>query len=188
MQQADRRKLRRQMRRQRRALSRGERLAAAERLARRLRGSDELLRARRVALYLPADGELDPRPALLDTFSHKALYLPVLDPLRPGILRFAPWRPGVAMTGNRFGIPEPRYRHGELAPVWSLDVILMPLVAWDRQGNRLGMGGGFYDRTLAPRRRWPSRPRLVGVGYRFQEVPELEMARWDVPLDAVVTD
>ena len=184
----DRRQLRREMRRRRRQLSPGERRRAAQRLARRLRASTLLYRARRVALYLPADGEIDPWPALLRGSGDRQCYLPVLDPLRPGFLRFAPWCPGQPMGANRFGIPEPRFRYSELAAPWSLDLILMPLVAWDRRGNRLGMGGGFYDRTLAGLEHRPVRPRLAGVAYRFQEVAELESRWWDVPLDAVLTD
>ena len=184
----DRKRLRREMRARRRLLTAGERQRAAQRLARRLRASTLLYRARRVGLYLPADGEIDPWPALRRGTGHRQCFLPVLDPLRPGILRFAPWTPGRPMRANRFGIPEPRFRYSELVPVWSLDLILMPLVAWDRHGNRLGMGGGFYDRTLADMDRRPLRPRLAGVAYRFQEVPRLESRWWDVPLDGVLTD
>jgi 5-formyltetrahydrofolate cyclo-ligase len=74
-------------------------------------------------------------------------------------------------------------------PLRKLDVVLLPLVAFDRRGNRLGMGGGFYDRTFAPRGRGRvSAPRLIGLAHGFQQVAELVDQPWDVPLRGVLTD
>jgi 5-formyltetrahydrofolate cyclo-ligase len=105
-----------------------------------------------------------------------------------GSLRYAPWRPGDPLVSNRFGIPEPG-----LAPASRLDpremaTVLLPLVAFDAAGNRLGMGGGYYDRSFAFRLGAPAPPRLVGVGYGFQRQDALRPEPWDVPLDAVVTE
>jgi 5-formyltetrahydrofolate cyclo-ligase len=77
-----------------------------------------------------------------------------------------------------------------MRPVWTLDLILTPLVAFDDQGNRLGMGGGFYDRTLAylGRRKHWKKPRLIGTAHAFQQVARLPHESWDVPLHGVVTE
>ncbi len=144
-----------------------------------------LLRARHLACYWPADGELDPRPLMARLLTPgKVAYLPVIRP--DGRLWFAPWRPDASWRLNRYGIPEPC---GPAVPARVLDLILLPLVAFDARGRRLGMGGGYYDRTLAfLGHRLRRRPRLVGLAYRWQEVPCLPAEPWDMPLDAVITD
>ena len=116
----------------------------------------------------------------------RSLYLPVIAGAR---LWFSPFAPDTAMADNRFGIPEPRARRRAM-PAWALDLVLMPLVAFDDAGNRIGMGGGFYDRTFAylNHRRHLRRPVLVGAAFSFQHRPRLDARPWDVPLDAVVTD
>lgn len=92
------------------------------------------------------------------------------------------------MTPNQYGIAEPaRALRGRA--LWALDVILLPAVAFDRAGYRMGMGGGYYDRTLADLQRRPRQPMLVAVGYDFQCVEEgmLPVAPWDQPVDRIVT-
>ena len=102
-----------------------------------------------------------------------------------------PFAEGTALARNRFGILEPASRRRDRArKPCAIDVVLAPLVAFDSEGNRLGMGGGFYDRTLARLghlRHWRT-PRLVGVAYDFQKVDALPAQDWDVPLDAVVSE
>ena len=101
-----------------------------------------------------------------------------------------PWQRSTPMAPNRFGIPEPDLPAASRCPVLALDLVLVPLVAFDEAGNRLGMGGGFYDRTfryLRHRTCW-RRPHLVGIAYDAQRVPAIDARRWDVPLDAVVTE
>jgi 5-formyltetrahydrofolate cyclo-ligase len=114
-------------------------------------------------------------------------FLPLLD--EPGRLRFAAWQPGAPLRHNRYGIPEPDVTQGDLAAS-ELDVVLLPLLGFDRKGNRLGMGAGYYDRSFAflgnaPR---PSRPVLVGIGYHFQELAEITAQAWDIRLDFIATD
>jgi 5-formyltetrahydrofolate cyclo-ligase len=139
--------------------------------------------ARHVAGYWPADGEIDVLPALTEAHRRGALtYLPrVPGPDLP--LRFRVWRPGVPLRRNRFGIPEPATGPG-LARACRLDAVLVPLVGFDRRGNRLGMGGGFYDRTFAGRHR----TLLIGVAFDCQRVLRVPTHWWDVPLAAVVTE
>ncbi|HET8730864.1 MAG TPA: 5-formyltetrahydrofolate cyclo-ligase [Moraxellaceae bacterium] len=183
----DKSSLRRELRARRRALSATEQRQAARALALRLARVTALRLARRIALYWPMDGEIDPR--LLPRaagFGRHDFYLPVLRPFPALTLGFARWHPGQRLHRNRFGIPEPRGR--TLLPARSLDALLMPLTGFDAHGNRLGMGGGFYDRTLAFRRRGKAGPLLVGVAHACQQVTRLPTAEWDVPASLVVTD
>ena len=188
-----RRLLRRELRQRRRALSRRQQRDAAERLCQQLRRLPELQRARRVALYLPNDGEIDPTP-LLDWLQRRGVraYLPVLMPLADNRLWFVHYHAATPMVRNRFGILEPSTRHAahraRRLPPWALDLVLLPLVGFDAQGQRMGMGGGFYDRSFAFTRRRGPRPRLIGVAHACQQVAALPNAGWDIPLDAIVSD
>ncbi len=189
----ERRRLRRELRRCRRRLSAQEQRQAAERLCHRLRRLPEVQRARRVALYLPNDGEIDPT-RLMPWLNARGVrvHLPVLRPLTHNALWFVHYHAGTPMVTNRFGIAEPCTRHGahraRRTPAWALDLILMPLVGFDDDGQRIGMGGGFYDRTLAFTRGSGPRPRLIGLAHDCQRVERLPVAPWDVPLDAIVSD
>lgn len=183
--------LRRQMRRRRRSLSDAERADSAGKLARRLAATRQFRCARRIAFYLSQDGEMDLTPLMHRAWAmRKACYLPVVcsSSLRP--LWFAPYREGEPLIYNRFAILEPRPPLKARVRAATLDLILVPVVAFDGCGNRLGMGGGFYDRTLAflqHRQVW-RRPRLLGVAYEFQRAKHLETRPWDVPLQGVVTE
>lgn len=186
-----RRELRSALRTARRALSRPERQQYAENCARHLLNHPAFRNARRIAAYLPADGELDTRPLIERAWTMgKRVYLPVLVPHGENRLWFARYTPDTLLVSNRFGIPEPaRAQHRRIAPL-ALDAVFTPLVAFDPTGHRLGMGGGFYDRSFAyllRHRRW-LRPRLIGLAYDFQRVDRLPAEAWDVPLHAIVTD
>ncbi|HEY5789179.1 MAG TPA: 5-formyltetrahydrofolate cyclo-ligase [Gammaproteobacteria bacterium] len=184
--------LRRALRARRRELSGRERSHAARQVARWLARLPALQRAARVGVYLANDGEIDLAPLVRRLWRQRrpALFLPVLGDRPQPRLRYARYTPATPLRPNRFGIPEPFQPRRCLLPARALDVLLVPLVAFDRDGNRLGMGGGYFDRTLAyllPRRAW-RRPRLVGVGYAFQQLAALPAARWDVPLQQAVTE
>lgn len=183
--------LRKQIRALRRALPAAERQQAARQLARRAAGLPIFADSRRIAGYLAVDGELDPGPLLSRARElGKQIYLPVLtdDPRTP--LLFAPYRPDTALRPNRFGIPEPQVSAEQLLPSRSLDLVLTPLVVFDAWGNRLGMGGGYYDRTFAFRHPGdrPSGPFLLGLAYELQKVAQLAPQPWDIPLDGIVTE
>ncbi|MCC5884591.1 MAG: 5-formyltetrahydrofolate cyclo-ligase [Halomonas sp.] len=190
---SSRRELRQELRRRRRALSPAQRRQADRALCQRLQQLPELKRARRVALYLPNDGEIDPRP-LIPWLERRGVnvYLPVLKPLSANSLWFVHYHPGTPMRRNRFGIPEPETRHGahraRRLATWALDLILLPLVGFDDDGQRMGMGGGFYDRSLAFTRRSGPRPILMGLAHDCQRVNRLPAEPWDIPLDAIVSD
>jgi 5-formyltetrahydrofolate cyclo-ligase len=126
------------------------------------------------------------------------LYLPVITDYRRNRMSFVAFDEGARMRVNRYGIAEPKTSGISAAAsriaVRHLDLVLVPLVAVDARGWRLGSGAGFYDRCLHQLRPHRSsgpgwrRPKLIGVGYELQRVPHLEPGPWDVPLDAVVTE
>ncbi len=181
--------LRQALRRARRALDAPVRRRHARALSRRLGRDLRFLRARRIGAYLATDGEMDPAP-LLARAGARHIYLPVLRPHPERTLWFIRHRPGDRLLPNRYGIPEPTLRGRHILPPWHLDLLLVPLVGFDPRGHRLGMGGGFYDRSLAylrHRRHW-RRPLLVGLAHECQRVPELPLQAWDIPLDLVATE
>ncbi len=184
-----RRELRRELRAARRALTPAQQRSAGLALTRRLRPFLPLLKARHVSFYLPNDGEIDARPLVnFLTRCGKRCYLPRLHPDGSNRIFFIRWHASEPLEKNHLGIPEPSLC-GERLPAWALDVVLMPLVGFDRAGNRLGMGGGFYDRTFAFRQ-LPGRhkPLLIGLAHSVQEVPSLATENWDIPLDAIATE
>ncbi|MYH14314.1 MAG: 5-formyltetrahydrofolate cyclo-ligase [Gammaproteobacteria bacterium] len=178
--------LRRRHRSVRRRLSAGQQWLHAEAVRRFFLASPLAWRSRRIAAYLGVDGEVNLRP-LLDSLQRmgKLLALPVVERSSYRMSFFA-HRLEAPLTRNHFGIEEP----APGAP-WintrALDLVLAPLVAFDDQGNRLGMGGGFYDRHFGalPER---LRPLLVGVAHEVQRADALPAAPWDVPLDGILTE
>lgn len=146
----------------------------------------------RIALYLGHDGELDPRHFISQLRAlNLEIYLPVLHPLKTGHLLFARYSPSSSqkMVKNRYGIEEPSLKHTEWQTARRMHIVLMPLVAFDEQGNRLGMGGGYYDRTLAFKRmQGILRPRLYGLAHALQKVEELPTGAWDITLNGIITD
>lgn len=187
----DRNAIRREMRCRRRALSRAERSQSAQMLARRLGNSTLFLRSEHIAFYLANDGEMDLRPLIERAWAMgKQCYLPVLSPAFHNRLWFAPYQPDTPLRDNQFRILEPALPWHAVRPAMAIDLMLTPLVAFDATGNRLGMGGGFYDRTLAylQYRRYWRKPLLIGTAYEFQKVAMLPHAAWDVPLHGVATE
>lgn len=183
--------LRRLLRHNRRALSPAEQRQAAQGLYRQLAQNPLFRRARHVSLYLPMDGEIDPRLLLRAAQKRgKTTYLPVLSAWPRTKMVFQRVRPGEKFKPNRFRIPEPRINAKRQRKIWTLDLVLMPLVGFDPEGGRLGMGGGFYDRSLAylARRRTWRKPVLLGLAHECQKVGKLAVANWDVPLAGTVTD
>src|SRR5690606_3756567 len=175
----DKKALRRTLRQRRRALTPRRQIFAAQRLASRLAKQPEFVSADKLALYLAADGEIGTRAIFeLAWRMGKRVYLPILsDDNRLG---FAEYRSGARLYRNRLGIPEPRIKR--YCDARYLDLVLMPLVGFDAAGRRLGMGGGFYDRSFAfVRERQRRRPVLVGLAHQCQQVEHLPAEVWDVP-------
>ena len=182
--------IRRSKRKLRNQLTAPEQTEHATRLRAQIGRLPAFLNSRRIACYLANDGEIDPRFIIATAWKlRKQVYLPVLSPFLSK-LYFAPYRSGMAMSKNRYGIDEPTCRPVEWVTAWQLDLMLLPLVAFDDNGNRLGMGGGFYDRTLAYRRsRTRSlRPKLIGLAHELQREEQLNTNSWDIPLDMIATE
>jgi 5-formyltetrahydrofolate cyclo-ligase len=179
--------LRKLLRERRTALPAPERISAAQSLVAQLEQIPEFLTDRRIAGYWAIGGEL-PLLGLMPGLRERGqdYCLPVVDSER---LRFAPWRPGIEISMNRFGIPEPVVPTADLLAPEQMDVVLLPLLGFDRRGNRLGFGGG-YDRSFdfLRERSDVGKPVLVGVGYVVQEVDAIEAMPWDVRLDYVATE
>jgi 5-formyltetrahydrofolate cyclo-ligase len=182
-------RLRQKIRQQRRSLTRAEADDCAEQLAHRTARHALVIQSQRVAAYLASDGEINPYPLMQSLWkSGKTIYLPVLVPFSNQTLWFAEFSPTDTLVFNRFGIPEPVRRR--LIKPCALDLVLTPLVAFDSSGHRIGMGGGYYDRSFAflRRRQHWRKPRLLGLAYELQKQACIEPNDWDIPLDAVATE
>ena len=179
--------MRRHLRRRRQKLTRKQRRLSGTQVSRRLRRHPWFRRAVHVAVYQAFDGELPLDEFVRATLSlGRRIYVPKLLP-RLGMV-FLPLSTSSKLKENCFGILEPA--NGPLMDPRNLDAVITPLVGFDDSGTRLGMGAGHYDRCfsfLRQRGNW-RRPKLVGAGYQFQQVPSLERAPWDIPLDGAVTE
>lgn len=183
--------LRRTIRQQRRSLDDRSRAMASLQLTQHILANRHFRASKRIACYLPNDGEIDLTPLIEHLwYLGKYCYLPVLSPLGHNRLEFAPFTDSTALKLNCFGIAEPDVHARSWLSPMQLDLVITPLVAFDSKGNRLGMGGGYYDRSFAflrHRQHW-KKPRLVGVAYDFQQVTTLPVKKHDVPLGCVITD
>jgi 5-formyltetrahydrofolate cyclo-ligase len=188
----EKRRVRRLLKSQRRKLSPKELLSARQGLAMQARQYRQLLRCRRILSYSPISGEIDPQ--LITANLSAEIFLPKITHFRNGAMQF--FSHGFSysdksntLLGNSLGIAEPMAGKSRIEPR-QLDAVLVPLVAFDRNGSRLGMGAGFYDRAFAFKRNSGAskRPLMVGLAHHFQEVQQLSTDPWDVPLDAIITD
>jgi 5-formyltetrahydrofolate cyclo-ligase len=181
-----RQEIRKLIRQRRRALTSDQQTQFAQQAASRLMAYPPVLLAHTVAVFLSFDGELDTQPLIEQLWrSGKRVYLPVLHPFSPGNLLFLHYHPQSELVINRLKIQEPKLDVRDVLPLDKLDVLVTPLVAFDEQGQRLGMGGGFYDRTLQNWRQYNVQP--VGLAHDCQQVDVLPVEEWDIPLPAVVT-
>lgn len=137
----------------------------------------------RLGMYLATDGEADLSAAAeeLEARGWQVL-LPVIGPARS--MTFAPWSPGAPVVENRFGVAEPVHDDADLVAADALRVVIVPCVAVDRSGHRLGFGAGYYDRALAA----ATATLRAGVAFEVQVVERIRPQPWDVPLDVVVTE
>lgn len=141
--------------------------------------------AQHIALYISFDGEISTDKLIKILWAQgKQVYLPVLHPFNPNHLLFLRYLPDIPMVKNKFGIWEPKLNVQNVLPLDELDILFTPLVAFDKQGNRLGMGGGFYDRTL---QNWQNSSFIpVGLAHQCQQVEQLPTEAWDVPLHQIL--
>ncbi len=181
--------VRKRIRAARRSLSAEIRALAAAQLCERVSGLAAFVSARRIGAFIAFDGEMDPAQVVDQAWSlGRQVYLPIIG--GDQLLRFARYEMDTPLTPNRFGIPEPSPGSGEILAPSDLDLVLTPLVAFDRKAHRIGMGGGFYDRSFSFVNDKPSRrrPIMLGVAYEIQRVEHIEENPWDVPLDGISTE
>ncbi|WP_313020132.1 5-formyltetrahydrofolate cyclo-ligase [Atlantibacter hermannii] len=181
-----RQQIRQQIRLRRKSLTHEQQTQAAQQAAARMMGFAPVVEAQTVAAFLSFDGELDTRPLIEGLWrAGKKIYLPVLHPFSAGNLLFLRYFPDSDLVLNHFKIHEPALDVRHVLPLNKLDVLITPLVAFDATGQRLGMGGGFYDRTLQNWRAHGLFP--VGYAHDCQQVDALPVEEWDIPLPAVIT-
>lgn len=161
----------------RKQLSPEEQAKASASVCERIQALSHYQKAQRIAIYHAAQGEID-----LSGLQNKIRYFPVMKADRT--LSFVPVTTETVFYKNSVGITEPDVKHELAILPEHLDIIFLPLVAFDEHGTRLGMGGGYYDRTLAHNRP----PLLIGVAHEFQRQAFIEPQPWDVPLALVITE
>lgn len=179
--------LRTRLREAREKLGAADRIGAAQGVLESLEQLPEFLVDQRIAGYWAVRGEVPLNLVYARTRSREQTYhLPILNEKKA--LIFAPWQNGDAVRINRYGISEPDVANGVAGE--SLELVLVPLLGFDRSGNRLGSGAGYYDRTFSflKDKSRPAQPLLVGIGYHFQEVAAMTPRDWDVPMDFIATD
>lgn len=189
-QQRERSQLRSSVRARRRSLSTEQQEIAANQLFSHIKDSPDFLLSHRLAFYIAFDGEISPH--LLVEKAHslgKQCYLPVLPEGGEGELLFAEYNPETRLHKNFYTLSEPTIDKQNTAPAYTLDVVFMPLVAFDSTGARLGMGKGYYDKSFAfLKNSEQKKPKLIGLAHECQRVEKLQVADWDVPLNKIITD
>jgi 5-formyltetrahydrofolate cyclo-ligase len=180
--------IRAEFRNKRQALSMQQQSTAAAKILTTSLASTQLSQANTVACYIANDGEINPIEIINYCWQQgKCVLLPVLHPFSKGHLLFVEYHPTSLTRKNIYGIDEPIVTSTNLYPLNNIELILTPLVAFDVKGNRLGMGGGYYDRTLAPIRRDSLTTQLIGLAHTCQQTDRLRTDSWDIPLDGIVT-
>lgn len=178
---ADKTSLRKEFRKKRQQLSAAEQRTAQSNCCKLLIANPHFKTANRIGFYLANDGEVSPQCALNHALkTGKRCYLPRIT--TNSTLEFVTVDGNSHFTKNRYGIDEPV--GDQTCPISDLDLLLLPLVAFDQAGNRLGMGGGYYDRALA--QLGNTKPRLIGLAHHCQEAPALAVDSWDIPLESII--
>ncbi|GAB1265830.1 5-formyltetrahydrofolate cyclo-ligase [Aurantivibrio infirmus] len=187
---AEKQKTRKQMRERRKALSRHEQHVAATQLVKIVERQMLFQRCQHISFYLANDGEIDPFHLMIAAHTmNKNCYLPVVKSDSSGTLDFVRYLPDSKLVANQYGIPEPVTTGNEIISPQNLDLVFLPLVAFDPAGGRLGMGAGYYDRTFAVKSgERKSRTKLIGLAHDFQRLEQLPTEEWDIPMHAVITE
>lgn len=181
------------LRAKRKALTTTFQQKAADDLLLVLKNDTIIKKAKHIAVYLANNGELDLQPFIHWCWQqNKHIYLPVVHPFSKGHLLFLRYDNNSTMVSNRYNIKEPKLDVRVIKPIKQLDIIVTPLVAFDSTGARIGMGGGYYDRTLA---KWYEHyalnkqysPSIIGVAHDCQQISEVPHEAWDIPLPKIIT-
>lgn len=164
-----------------------QRQAAAEKAAGRFLELPIFQQSKHIACYLAFGDEIDTLPIINQIWqAGKICYLPTLAEGR--MLHFARYQPEDELGVNQLGIQEPMNTARKLAPE-KLDLVISPLIAFDKQGHRLGTGGGYYDRTFAFMYNRPEGiPKMYGLGFACQQAESLPCDPWDIILNGIITE
>ncbi len=180
--------LRRNLRHARRNLSPSQHAINSRLACQRLLASCHFKRARSIAVYIANDGELDPKPIVKACLQQgKRVYLPIVQDKFQ--LNFQPYERGNRLRRNRYGIKEPYIRNRRRNDLRCMDMIILPLVGFDLERNRIGMGGGYYDRALCWSKK-TSRPKpvFIALAHEIQRQPQLATEDWDIKIDKIITE
>ena len=180
--------VRESLRQTRRDLNQEQQAVASHGLFELIHELDIFSNAKRIAFYQPIDGEVDPSLLLKYALREgKSCFLPRISDENPEFVSFAPYDDNTKLKNSDWGIAEPPAPETIPSPS-DLDLVFVPLVAFDRYCSRLGMGKGFYDRTFNFKIFNPqSRPLLIGLAHECQYAEPFSVKSWDVRLDAVIT-
>ncbi|GHE80473.1 5-formyltetrahydrofolate cyclo-ligase [Thalassotalea profundi] len=185
--------LRKTIRQRRQQLTAPEQVKASQLLLEQLAQRLLINKVKNIAIYLSNDGELETELVIKWCWKQGiTTYLPVIHPFSKGHLLFLHYHQDSVMQTNKYGILEPKLNIQNIIPAQNLDIIFTPLVAFDTKGNRIGMGGGFYDRTLAKwyqdyRTNPHATPRPIGIAHDCQKVEDIPTQSWDIPLPEIIT-
>jgi len=185
--------IRQEVRTKRQQLNSQKQQEQAELLCKTLIAQINLEHVKHIAIYLANDGELNTKPFIYWCWQNKiSVYLPVIHPFSQGNLLFLKYTKASVMIKNKYGILEPKLDVINIVSVNNIDIIFTPLVAFDQTGNRLGMGGGFYDRTLATwfreyQQNKQTKPMPIGLAHDCQKVKAIPIENWDIPLPKIIT-
>ncbi len=162
----------------------------SELIVKNIKQSSEFIQAKNIALYHAVRGEADPSGLVSSNFTNlnKQFYLPVISLNKENNLVFAPINESTEYKHNSFSIPEPIVKNSKLINTEDLDLVIMPLLGFDNKGNRLGMGGGYYDRCFAFKKLQTNKTILMGFAYDFQQLASLNAEPWDIGLDILATE
>lgn len=180
--------IRQLIRKKRQSLSIGHQKRASQKMLNILLNNPDFIKARNVAIYLASDGEIS-QDLLLSSndvrLKNKQFYVPIVQKNKSRRLHFTKINKHTPLKRNRYGIFEPK----QVNPIqnWRLDLVLMPLVAFTKEGLRLGMGGGFYDTTFEKNKTNIKQPKLMGIAHSFQCVDFLPNEPWDLPIKKVIS-
>ena len=180
--------LRANIRKQRRAISADQQDVFGRKILSLLIENKLLQTAKNIAIFISNDGEIETEHLIHWCWeNNKNIYLPFVLPDEKGQLLFLNYTETTPMLSNKYGILEPKFDPTSEIDPSDLDVIFVPLVAFDKQGNRIGMGGGYYDRLLSALREQDKQPKIIGLAHDCQLVSQIPTESWDIPLTEIIT-
>jgi len=182
-------KLRNAIKEKRTALTENKKTTAASALTKYFLQTPYFKNSQTIAFYMAENGELNPHEILEAAWDQgKQCYLPVLANGGGEHLVLVRYEKNDLLHQNRYGILEPMVTAEKTIESEKLDLVLVPLVAFDLKGNRLGMGAGYYDKTFEFKLKNHEKPVLIGLGYEFQKADQIASESWDVPMDSIATE